>query len=121
MLALRAEHKCELLSLLHWRLLDAGVKVSTDGNGRWMDQLQRRQSARSPSRNWTEYQVAREEGRWARSALRRRRELVPVREHADLLPEHIRSKSLITPPHTVAPMRRRGRPPKNQGDHQAAS
>lgn len=44
-----------------------------------------------------------------------------LREHADLLPEHIRSKSLITPPHAVAPMRRRGRPPKNHGDHQAAS
>lgn len=44
-----------------------------------------------------------------------------LREHADLLPEHIRSKSLITAPHAVGPMRRRGRPPKNQGDHQAAS
>lgn len=44
-----------------------------------------------------------------------------LREHADLLPEHIRSKSLITPPHAVTPMRRRGRPPKNHGDQQTAS
>lgn len=28
-----------------------------------------------------------------------------LREHADFLPEHIRSKSLITPPHAVAPLR----------------
>lgn len=35
-----------------------------------------------------------------------------LRQHADLLPEHIRSKAVITPP-TPAPPRRRGRPPKN--------
>ena len=32
-----------------------------------------------------------------------------LRQHADLVPEHVRSKSLFTPP---AP-KRRGRPPKN--------
>jgi DNA replication protein DnaC len=32
-----------------------------------------------------------------------------LRQHAELLPEHIRSKALITP---TAPRRRRGRPPK---------
>jgi DNA replication protein DnaC len=37
-----------------------------------------------------------------------------LRQHADLVPEHVRSKSLFTPP---AP-RRRGRPPKTrQADH----
>jgi DNA replication protein DnaC len=36
-----------------------------------------------------------------------------LRQHADLVPEHIRSKALIQPP-TVTPLpRRRGRPPKN--------
>jgi DNA replication protein DnaC len=35
-----------------------------------------------------------------------------LRQHAELLPEHIRSKALITPPATPAPPRRRGRPPK---------
>jgi len=35
-----------------------------------------------------------------------------LRHHADLLPEHIRSNPLITPPAPVEP-RRRGRPPKN--------
>ena len=41
-----------------------------------------------------------------------------LRRHADLLPEHIRSKALINPP-APAPARRRGRPPKNRGaDHQ---
>jgi hypothetical protein len=37
-----------------------------------------------------------------------------LRRHADLLPEHIRSNALITPPAPVEP-RRRGRPPKNGG------
>lgn len=37
-----------------------------------------------------------------------------LRRHADLLPEHIRSNALITPPAHVEP-RRRGRPPKNGG------
>jgi DNA replication protein DnaC len=42
-----------------------------------------------------------------------------LRRHADLLPEHIRSKALINPP-TPTPPRRRGRPPKNGGaDHLA--
>jgi DNA replication protein DnaC len=36
-----------------------------------------------------------------------------LRQHAELLPEHIRSKALITPPTIPAP-RRRGRPPKNR-------
>jgi DNA replication protein DnaC len=35
-----------------------------------------------------------------------------MRQHADLLPEHIRARSLIHPPPVVAPPRRRGRPPK---------
>jgi DNA replication protein DnaC len=39
-----------------------------------------------------------------------------LRQHAELVPEHIRSKSLIPPP--PAPPKRRGRPPKNGGiDH----
>ena len=41
-----------------------------------------------------------------------------LREHADLVPEHIRSKSLIQPPPLAPPPRRRGRPPKHGGlDH----
>ena len=41
-----------------------------------------------------------------------------LREHADLVPEHIRSKALIQPPPLAPPPRRRGRPPKNGGlDH----
>ena len=41
-----------------------------------------------------------------------------VRQHADLVPEHIRSKALIQPPPLSAPPRRRGRPPKHGGlDH----
>jgi DNA replication protein DnaC len=36
-----------------------------------------------------------------------------LRQHAELMPEHVRSKAIITPP-TPAPIpRRRGRPPKN--------
>lgn len=35
-----------------------------------------------------------------------------LRQHADLVPEHIRSKALIHPPPSVAPPRGRGRPPK---------
>jgi hypothetical protein len=34
-----------------------------------------------------------------------------LRQHAELMPEHVRSKALITPPTPVA--RPRGRPPKN--------
>jgi len=41
-----------------------------------------------------------------------------LRQHADLVPEHIRSKALIQPPPVSPPPRRRGRPPKNGGlDH----
>jgi DNA replication protein DnaC len=42
-----------------------------------------------------------------------------LRQHADLVPEHIRSKSLIQPPPIPAPPKRRGRPPKNGGSDQA--
>jgi DNA replication protein DnaC len=41
-----------------------------------------------------------------------------LRQHADLVPEHIRSKSLITPPLPTPLPRRRGRPPKNIADRQ---
>ena len=34
-----------------------------------------------------------------------------LREHADLIPEHVRANAPITPP---PPPRRRGRPPKNR-------
>ena len=43
-----------------------------------------------------------------------------LRQHADLVPEHIRSKSLIQPPPVPAPPKRRGRPPKNGGSDQAS-
>jgi hypothetical protein len=39
-----------------------------------------------------------------------------LRQHAELVPEHIRSKALIQPP-PIAPPRRRGRPPKNGDAH----
>jgi DNA replication protein DnaC len=35
-----------------------------------------------------------------------------LRQHADLMPEHLRSKALINPPFPAAVPRRRGRPPK---------
>jgi DNA replication protein DnaC len=35
-----------------------------------------------------------------------------LRQHADLMPEHLRSKAIITPPFPTEPPRRRGRPPK---------
>ncbi len=35
-----------------------------------------------------------------------------LRQHADLMPEHLRSKAIITPPFPAEPPRRRGRPPK---------
>jgi DNA replication protein DnaC len=38
-----------------------------------------------------------------------------LRQHAGLMPEHIRSKANISPPIPAPPLRRRGRPPK--GDH----
>ena len=41
-----------------------------------------------------------------------------LRQHADLVPEHIRSKSLIHPPSIPAQPKRRGRPPKNGGSDQ---
>ena len=41
-----------------------------------------------------------------------------LRQHADLVPENIRSKSLIQPPLTPATPKRRGRPPKNGGTDQ---
>jgi hypothetical protein len=41
-----------------------------------------------------------------------------LRQHADLVPEHIRSKALIQPPPQTPQPKRRGRPPKNGGvDH----
>ena len=36
-----------------------------------------------------------------------------LRQHAELMPEHVRSKALITPPNPAPVPRRRGRPPKN--------
>ena len=40
-----------------------------------------------------------------------------LRQHADLVPEHVRSKALITPPPVI---KRRGRPPgKANSDHHA--
>jgi DNA replication protein DnaC len=41
-----------------------------------------------------------------------------LRQHTDLVPEHIRSKALIQPPPLMPPPRRRGRPPKNGAAHQ---
>lgn len=43
-----------------------------------------------------------------------------LRQHADLMPEHVRSKALINAPIPAPPPRRRGRPPKNGAhDHPA--
>ncbi len=36
-----------------------------------------------------------------------------LRQHAELMPEHVRSKALITPPSFAPPPKPRGRPPKN--------
>ncbi|WP_201838533.1 ATP-binding protein [Microvirga zambiensis] len=36
-----------------------------------------------------------------------------LRQHAELMPEHVRSKALITPPNPAHVSRPRGRPPKN--------
>jgi DNA replication protein DnaC len=36
-----------------------------------------------------------------------------LRQHAELMPEHVRSKAIIAPPTPAADPRRRGRPPKN--------
>jgi DNA replication protein DnaC len=38
-----------------------------------------------------------------------------LRQHTDLLPEHVRSKATISPPNPGAELRRRGRPSKNRG------
>jgi hypothetical protein len=40
-----------------------------------------------------------------------------LREHADLVPENIRSKSLIQPTPTPSTLRRRGRPKSGGLDH----
>ena len=40
-----------------------------------------------------------------------------LRQHAELMPEHVRSKALITPPTIAQPPRPRGRPPKNGYAH----
>jgi DNA replication protein DnaC len=43
-----------------------------------------------------------------------------LRQHADLMPEHVRSKAFINAPTPPQPPRRRGRPPKNGAtDHSA--
>lgn len=36
-----------------------------------------------------------------------------LRQHAELMPEHVRSKALINPPTYAPPAKPRGRPPKN--------
>ncbi len=36
-----------------------------------------------------------------------------LRQHAELMPEHVRSKAIIAAPLQPPPPRRRGRPPKN--------
>ena len=43
-----------------------------------------------------------------------------LRQHADLVPEHIRSKALIHPRHATPAAKRRGRPPKNGGADQSS-
>jgi DNA replication protein DnaC len=43
-----------------------------------------------------------------------------LRQHADLMPEHLRSKAVITPPFPTEPPRRRGRPPKMHAFDQPA-
>ena len=42
-----------------------------------------------------------------------------LRQHTDLVPEHIRSKALIQAPPVAPPPRRRGRPPKTGAPHHA--
>ena len=44
-----------------------------------------------------------------------------LRQHADLMPEHLRSKAPISSPFSAAIPRRRGRPPKLQPIDQPAS
>ena len=36
-----------------------------------------------------------------------------LRQHAELMPEHVRSKAIIAPPMPAPIPKRRGRPPKN--------
>ena len=36
-----------------------------------------------------------------------------LRQHAELMPEYVRSKALIAPPAFAPPQKPRGRPPKN--------
>jgi len=43
-----------------------------------------------------------------------------LRQHAELMPEHLRSKAVISPPFPTEPPRRRGRPPKMHGLDQPA-
>ena len=43
-----------------------------------------------------------------------------LRQHADLMPEHLRSKAVISPPFPTEPPPRRGRPPKMHGLDQPA-
>ena len=43
-----------------------------------------------------------------------------LRQHAELMPEHVRSKATIAPPISAPPPRRRGRPPKNGHPHPGA-
>jgi hypothetical protein len=41
-----------------------------------------------------------------------------LRQHADLMPENVRTKAFINPPIPAQPPRRRGRPPKHgASDH----
>jgi IstB-like ATP binding protein len=37
-----------------------------------------------------------------------------LRQHADLIPEHLRSKAIVNPPSPPEPPRRRGRPLKTR-------
>jgi hypothetical protein len=43
-----------------------------------------------------------------------------LRQHADLMPEHTRTKAVINTPIPAPPARRRGRPPKNGASDHAA-
>jgi DNA replication protein DnaC len=43
-----------------------------------------------------------------------------LRQHAELMPEHVRSKAMITPPTSMPVPPRRGRPPKNGHLHTAS-
>lgn len=42
-----------------------------------------------------------------------------LRQHAELMPEHVRSKAILTPPIPAQTPRRRGRPPKSAYAHPA--